>query len=71
MKIKIQGVLKLVTQKSPELGATIRSGAFQNMCLVLTFLFNPPDGSAELLRNPASLHGVIYRCGALTVLVKR
>jgi hypothetical protein len=43
-KMKIQRVLKLVTQKSPELGATIRSGAFKNMCLVLKFLFRPPDG---------------------------
>jgi hypothetical protein len=43
-KMTIQRVLKLVTQKSPELGATIRSGAFQNICLVLKFLFKPPDG---------------------------
>jgi len=42
--MKTQGVLISVTQKSAELGATIRSGTFQYMCLVLKFSFKPPDG---------------------------
>lgn len=44
IKRNIQGLLKVVTQKSPELGATSQSGAFQNTCLVLKFLFKGPDG---------------------------
>ena len=44
LKMIKKGLLKSVTQKSAELGATIRSDAFQNMCLVLKFSFKPPDG---------------------------
>ena len=44
MKMKTQGLLNSVTQKSTERGATVRSGAFQNKCLGLKFSFKPPDG---------------------------
>ena len=67
---QIQGVPELVLKKpaviASELEVTVWSGTFQKLLPVLKFPFQTArwhSTRAELLRSPASHHGVVYRCG--------
>jgi hypothetical protein len=71
--VNVQGGPKLVIQKlavvTYELGGTIWSGTFVGYSpQVIMQTVRWQSTYAELLRNPASHHGVMYWCRACTML---